>query len=1127
MKDFQCSSCGQETKPAAHCPHCGATQPQWAEHLAEIERSIAEMKAREAAIAAEQRQIAQKMQAALFQRDILAHAGEDGLNKSTRPHRVLRRRTRRQSGPTTAAGTTQSSKAAAAPPAQGTGPSGRTGTPKTPPGKAGAGRPEADAPGRADTGPADAGRTRTPKAGPDPTAPRRAGTGRNPRVPRQGTVPPPQDPPGRTDAIWLDADDPENPPEASSREVQNIPLGLGALLLGVAAVVFAILAGTSMDALGRLGILLLATVVMLLVPPVLARRGLTSTAETISVVGLLLLPLAGYALWSVDRIGSGGFPGALFVALVFGGTTATALLYARFTGLRAPRFATVLAAQPILPALAYGWVDGAVGWALVLTAVAGLDLWLARSALTVERPVRRDLPEPGRDRRTEGRPETAPEERAEVLGGHQSGRVPRPARTGRPTGPARPVPGLARLTWVLHAVAVVLALALAVTGLLRAATVPVAVGAGAALLLAAALCLAGTLAARRAPLPDVGAGVVTLAVIVASSRIAAVALPGRAVLVIAAVIAVTGLAVRAVPEAARRGPQLAAATALTVCGLVVAFDAVRAGLAPVWAALPAWDADLDRYPRVLADATGAAAWQLPLAALLLTVAAVLALPAQIRREFAVVGVALTALAVPASFGLGWAAAPWPTVLAAVGVGLAGLSARTERSALVHVVTAALLGAVGTGAALARPAVTSIVLLVLCLAGIAAALVPRFRMAPAGAETVTAWAAGGAAFALPGSVAAFVTATVPVDPTPTPASLREMTVPVLAASFLAVCVTLGHAALVQVSHRHVPTPLATGTGLGALVVCAAAFVAPGTTAADLWLAGLVLVATALVVLTPMIDARRPSDVSLDAADLALAAVTTALVATMVRVAAVVTPGGQLVVAAILVLVVAVTARALPQQWRRGPVLGVAVGGVLIGLIAGWSTVRSGLAVLATPGPIWAGDLSGWPMVPAGGAWQAPAALALLGVAAAVLLPPPWKYDVSGAAAVLATIGVPAALGLSWWSPVVVGTMVATCYAMASVAAVDPRAALSRATMAGILGLYAAAAGLPRPWSTALALGAVVLICVTVAAVARVVAAGQVDVEAEGLPPHLAQVGGAAVPDRACSTLIYKTPRKRFW
>ncbi|WP_157527675.1 hypothetical protein, partial [Micromonospora rosaria] len=99
MGTFKCASCGQEIKPAADCPHCGAHQPQWVEHLAEIERSIAEMKAREAAIAAEQRQIAAKMQAALFQRDILAHAGEERLKQSARPHRVLRRRAGRRPVP--------------------------------------------------------------------------------------------------------------------------------------------------------------------------------------------------------------------------------------------------------------------------------------------------------------------------------------------------------------------------------------------------------------------------------------------------------------------------------------------------------------------------------------------------------------------------------------------------------------------------------------------------------------------------------------------------------------------------------------------------------------------------------------------------------------------------------------------------------------------------------------------------------------------------------------------------------------------------------------------------------------------------------------------------------------------
>ncbi|MFF5176015.1 SCO7613 C-terminal domain-containing membrane protein [Micromonospora sp. NPDC000089] len=1038
MESFRCSSCGREITPAVRCPHCGAEQPQWHDHLAEIERSIAEMKARDAEIAREQRQIAAKMQAALFQRDILAHAGEERTRQTTRPRRVLRRKADRR--PPTAA------------------------------------------------------------------------TGAPPRVPRQGSVPPGADepPPSRPRvAAWLD-DDPAHPPEASSREVQNIPLGLGALLLAVAAVVFAAVATSSMDALARLGILLLATVLLLLAPPVLVKRGLSSTAETIATVGLLLVPLAGYALWAVNRIG-GGPSGAVFSGLIFAVTAAVALGYAAGTGLRAPRFAAVVAAQPVVPLLAFERLTSAQGWAVALTVVALLDLWLANSGVLLERP---PAPATGSDRvgRTgrskaprqraaaDGRPEGAPEEAGEVLG----------AEPATPGGTARPVPWLPQLAWGLHGVAGSLALAYAVSALLRAATVPAATGAGLTLLLAAGVALAGTLVLGRPPLPDLGAGIMTLAVIGAFGRIASVAVPGQALLLIAAVITLTGLAVRAVPATARRGPQLASAAALTVSGLVVAGGALRAGLAPAQAALPVWSADLDRFRGTLVESLGGADRQLAGAALLLTVAAVLALPAEIRREFAVVGAGLTALAVPASFALGWAAAPWPMVLTAVAVGVLGLTAGTTRAALAHAGTATVVGVIGAAAALSRPALTAAALATLMLAGVLVALAPRVRLAPVAADTLSGWAAGGAAFALPGAVAAFVAATEPAGPAPTPAVLRELTVPILAASFLAVCVTLGYAAMVRVAQRHISLPHAVGTGLGALAVVGAAFFAPGRTAADAWVAGLVLVATLLVLFAGQVDAGRRSDLTVDGADLAAGAATVALIATLARIAAVISPGGQLAVAAGLVLLVAVAARAMPPEWRRGPVLGIAAGGALIGALAGWSALRGGVGVLATPGAIWSGDLTGWPAAPTGGStWQAPVALLLLAVAAGILLPPPWRYDVAGAAVVLATIGVPAAFDLPWWSPVLVGLTVATIVGMAAVASIDPRAAVSRATVAGVIALHAAGAGLVRPWTTALALGGIALIGLTVAALARVYAPSLVEnVETEGMPPHLVQIGGLA-------------------
>ncbi len=1037
MVSFECSSCGRELKPAARCPHCGAEQPQRLEHLAEIERSIAEMKARDAEIAGEQRKIAAKMQAALFQRDILAHAGEENVKQATRPRRVLRRRPDR--------------------------------------------RP--------------------------PTAP----PGTPPRVPGQGTPSGPEPPPT---AVWLDADNPEHPPEASSREVQNIPLGLGALLLGVAAVVFAAVATSSLDALARLGVLCLATVLMLLAPPVLARRGLTATAETISAVGLLLVPLAGYALWSVTS--ADGASRTVFAGAVFAVTAGVALAYGAWTGLRAPRFATVLALQPILPLLAYDRIGAPAGWAAVLALVAILNFSLAGSAVTKARPVRRDLPEaPLTPAPTTARGQPDPEQppAAPVAPRQRSGRD-RPTDVGAepdevPGGggsAVRPVPGLRELIFVLYGVAALTALGYASTALLQATTVPATVGAGAALLLAATVTGAGMLATRRAPFPDLGTGLLTLAVIGASSRLAWVSAPDHALLLITAVIALTGLAVRAVPAVLRRGPQFASAIALTISGVVVATGALRAGVASLRAALPAWAADLDRYPAELTAAGSPAASQLAASALLLTVSAMVALPPGIRREFAVVGAALTALAVPTSFGLGWVAAPWPMVMAAVGIGAAGLSARTERTARAHAVTAAGMGLFGAGAGLARPLLTAAVLLILFVAGVLVAAAPRLRAAATGADLLSSWAAGGAAFALPGAVAAVVAA----GPAASSTALREVTVALLAASSLAVCVTLGYAALVQVSHRHLPMPLATGAALGALAVAAASFGAPATTAADAWVGALLLVAAVLLFFAPSFDTRRRSDLFLDGADLAGAAVTAALVATLVRIAAVLAPAAQLAVAAGLLLIVAVAARALPQPWRRGPTLGLALGGGLVGLLAGGMALRGGIGVLLTSGPIWSGELSTWPAAPIGGStWQAPVALVLLALAAAILLPPPWQHDISGAALLLATIGAPAAFALPWWSPVLVGSLVATGYGLASVASVEARTAFSRAVVAGVLALHVVGAGLLRPWTTALALGGIALIGVAVATFARALSPPlSTEVDTEGAPPHQTRIGGAA-------------------
>src|SRR5690606_32140502 len=130
-----------------------------------------------------------------------------------------------------------------------------------------------------------------------------------------------------------------------------------------------------------------------------------------------------------------------------------------------------------------------------------------------------------------------------------------------------------------------------------------------------------------------------------------------ALVLIAAAVAVAGVGVRSLPEWARRGPSLASSLALAVLGVVVAASAARTATATVRSGLPMWHADLSEQPRLLADAVGRAGWQLVAAAALLTAAAYLALPARFRREGAVAGVAVVALAAPASLRLSWSTTP--------------------------------------------------------------------------------------------------------------------------------------------------------------------------------------------------------------------------------------------------------------------------------------------------------------------------------------------------------------------------------------------------------------------------------------------------------------------------------------
>ncbi|MGC4744481.1 SCO7613 C-terminal domain-containing membrane protein [Micromonospora sp. DT201] len=185
-------------------------------------------------------------------------------------------------------------------------------------------------------------------------------------APAVGPVPPSG--PGAT------ADSGPGAAETSTRTVQGLLFVLGGLLLGTAAVVFTAVAWAAVGVGGRALILAAFTALALAVPLLAVRRGLRGTAETFAAVGLLSVVLDGYAAWSVDLAGVAGWPDSRYAALVGGASAAVAVAYGRWSRLTGPWFAALLAAQPVLPLLAVEAETGAAGWALVLLAVAVLDL---------------------------------------------------------------------------------------------------------------------------------------------------------------------------------------------------------------------------------------------------------------------------------------------------------------------------------------------------------------------------------------------------------------------------------------------------------------------------------------------------------------------------------------------------------------------------------------------------------------------------------------------------------------------------------------------------------------------------------------------------------------------------------
>ncbi|HEX5740961.1 MAG TPA: permease [Pilimelia sp.] len=1012
MRAETCPTCGGAADPTGVCPRCGAVPGSVATALADIEREIAELAARDVRIQTERTELSQRMQAAMHRRALLANAQDLRQRHSVAQRGGVRRRR------------------ALPPPRYGD--------------HAGA-RPTPDAPDP------------TPDA-PDPTprAPSRAvGAGAAPR------------PVGAAAPAGA---------EASTRSVQTVLLLLGALLLGVSATVFAGVALTAVSGLARAAVLAAAAVLTLGVPPRLAARGLVATAETVAAVGLLLVPLVGSALWGVPALRP-PVSGHAYAALVCAVTAAVAAWYAGATGLAAPRYATLLAVQPVLPLAAYPHVRADAAWALVFAAVALLDLVLARALPTrLARWAQVRRPRPG----PPPRPESAAEEPDAAVGGSGT-RQPGPG-TGPPgavppgprEAPARPAQAalLARLSWVLHLAAACLGLAFGVAALSAAQTAGAGVAGWLATVAVAAVAVA---AARRPDLAALAQGLLALALVGGGARVATLTWPAPAPVAAAVVVAVAAALLHALPRDRRRGPRAGIAVVLAAVLTVVAGGALGTAADALAAVRPAWHADLTGY-----DVTAPQGPALLLAALVAGAATALLAAPGWRREWTAVPLVLAALAAPGALALPWLAAPWPA--AGVAVALAALAVASPRGRAAHalVTGAGFAAAFAAGTSLARPDLTAAVLGTLGCAGVLVLLARRplrrsrtplagaLRRAAPGAATD--WVAAGTLLAVAGAVAAVLAGGGASHPAR------------LTGTALVVCAGLLAGAFAQVRRRTVSVPLAVAGVLGGLGITVGALRLADAGLVDAAL-GVLLVAAALSMpLAPAVDARRRSDHRHDGADMAAAAAVAATVATLARAAALAVPAAPLLTAAVCVTVLAVTTRVLPKGWRRGPVLGLAVAGGVLVLWVAVATLRDGLRAVAAPGPVWHGDLSG---LPAAGPhdWQVPLAALVLALAAAAALPRPARYDVAAALVGLATIAAPAAFGLPWWSPIVIDGIVAAAYAVAAVTVTDPRAGLARAVVGAAVALHAVAAGLVRPWTTAAALALLAVLGAIVATAAR--------------------------------------------
>ncbi|NUL24974.1 hypothetical protein HRW17_21745, partial [Streptomyces lunaelactis] len=165
------------------------------------------------------------------------------------------------------------------------------------------------------------------------------------------------------------------PSETSPPNVQNLLLTLGGILLTIAAIAFTLVSWGHLGIGGRSAVLGAVTVAALAAPVALLRRRLTSTAEVVAALGLVLMVLDAYALHRVALADTDGLGYAAFASAAL--TALWAAYGLSLDELRIPLPVAALTAQLPLPLWALTGAAGAPSMEWALLATAALDVAVA------------------------------------------------------------------------------------------------------------------------------------------------------------------------------------------------------------------------------------------------------------------------------------------------------------------------------------------------------------------------------------------------------------------------------------------------------------------------------------------------------------------------------------------------------------------------------------------------------------------------------------------------------------------------------------------------------------------------------------------------------------------------------